>query len=283
MSQALSEPERDALRRLLTAAKLEILPFRAVLAELPAIERGATIAVTASPAKDLEASVDLGARLREAGYEVVIHLAARMVADLAQLRRLLSAMREAALDRAFVIGGDASPPGEYPDALALLRAMADAGHHLREIGIGCYPEGHALIPDDRLLSALHEKAPYADYMTTQLCFDAMAVRSWLGTRRAEGIALPVDFGMPGAVDAARLLRISARIGVRTAGRFALKQRSLVGRLLRPGGYRPDRLLTDLAPVLDDPDLGVRGLHVFTFNQLERCAAWRRAYLARLGD
>ena len=283
MSQALSQPERDALRRLLTAAKLEILPLRSVLAELPAIEGRATIAVTASPAKGLEASVALGAELLAAGYEVVIHLAARMVADRAHLGRLLSAMRKAGLDRAFVVGGDASPAGEYPDALDLLRAMADAGHHLREIGIGCYPEGHAVIPDDRLLSALRDKAPYAHYMTTQLCFDAVAIREWLSTRRAEGITLPVDVGMPGAVDTARLLRISARIGVRTAGRFALKQRGLIGRLLRPGGYRPDRLLADLAPMLSDPDAGVRGLHVYTFNQLERTAAWRRGYLSKLGE
>lgn len=283
MRQALTGPEREALGRLLKAAKLEILPFRSVLAEMPAIEPGATLAVTASPGKDLERSVEIGAELRTAGYAVVIHLAARMVADRAHLGRLLSAMREAGLDRAFVVGGDASPPGEYPDALALLRAMADAGHDLREIGIGCYPEGHALIPDDRLLSALREKAPFAHYMTTQLCFNAVAIREWVSARRAEGITVPVDIGMPGAVDTARLLRIAARIGVRAAGRFAMKQRGLVGRLLRPGGYRPDGLLADLAPMLADSDAGVRGLHVFTFNQLGRTAAWRRGYLARLGD
>jgi len=281
MGRALSTPEREALRRLLVAAKLEILPLRSVLAELKAIEPGATLAVTASPAKNLEDGVELGAQLRAAGHEVVIHLAARMVADRAHLGRLLSTMGEAGLDRAFVVGGDASPPGEYPDALALLRAMADGGHHLHEIGIGCYPEGHALIPDGRLQAALREKAPFADYMTTQLCFDAAALRDWLRARRAEGIALPVDIGMPGAVDTARLLRVSARIGVRTAGRFALKQRGLLGRLLRPGGYRPDGLLADLAPMLADPGAGVRGLHVYTFNQLERTAAWRRRYLAAI--
>lgn len=282
MGRALSEAEREALRRLLTAAKLEILPFRSVLGELATIERGATLAVTASPAKGLEAGVELGSRLRDAGYEVVIHLAARMVRDRSHVRRLLDRMRDAGMDRAFVIGGDATPAGEYSDALSLLRAMTDVGHHLREIGIACYPEGHASIPDATLLPALREKAPYADYMTTQLCFDAAALTDWLRSRHAEGITLPADIGMPGAVDAARLLRISARIGVRTAGRFALKQRGLVGRLLRPGGYRPDGLLVDLAPLLADADAGVRGLHVFTFNQLERTAAWRRRFLASVG-
>jgi methylenetetrahydrofolate reductase (NADPH) len=164
----------------------------------------------------------------------------------------------------------------------LLQALADADHHLDEIGIGCYPEGHALIPDETLLGALRQKAPYADYMTTQLCFDAAALATWLRARRDEGIMLPVDIGMPGAVDTARLLRIATRIGVRTAGRFALKQGGLLGRLLRPGGYRPDGLLVDLAGTLADPEARVRGLHVFTFNQVERTAAWRRRFLASIG-
>ncbi len=280
---ALSDPERATLRRLLGAAKLEILPLGAVLAELPAIEPGTTLAVTASPVKGLEASIALGAQLRAAGYEAVIHLAARMVADRDHLRRLLSTMAEAGLDRAFVVGGDAPRPGEYPDALSLLRDMAEVGHHLREIGIGGYPEGHPTIPDDRLLAALRDKAPFADYMTTQLCFDGEALRDWLRARRTDGIALPVDIGIPGAVDTARLLRISARIGVRDATRFVLKHGGLVGRLMRPGGYRPDGLLSNLAPMLADPDAGVRGLHLYTFNQLERTAAWRREYVDAVGD
>jgi methylenetetrahydrofolate reductase (NADPH) len=282
MAQALSGAEREALGRLLGAAKLEILPFRSVLDELPAIEPRSTLAVTASPGKGLERSVAMGAELRSAGHEVVIHLAARMVADRAHLGRLLASMREAGLDRAFVIGGDASPPGEYPDALSLLRELASMDHRLSEIGIGCHPEGHPSIPDDRLLAALRDKAPFAAYMTTQMSFDPAALHGWLRARRAEGIALPVDVGVPGVVDAARLVRISARIGVRTAGRFALKQRGVLGRLIRPLGYRPDRLLIGLAPMLADPDAGVRGLHVFTFNELAATADWRGRFLASIG-
>ncbi len=282
MVVALSGREREALARLLEAAKLEILPFRSVLGELPSIEPGSTLAVTASPGKGLERSVEIGAELRSAGYEVVVHLAARMVADNAHLGRLLGSMRDAGLDRAFVIGGDASPPGEYPDAVSLLRELADRDPHLSEIGIACHPQGHPSIPDDQLLAALRDKAPFADYMTTQLSFDPAALGEWVAGRRAEGITLPVDVGIPGAVDAARLLRVSARIGVRTAGRFALKQRGVLGRLIRPFGYRPDRLLVGLAPMLADPDVGIRGLHVFTFNQIGATAAWRSRFLASIG-
>jgi methylenetetrahydrofolate reductase (NADPH) len=279
---ALGAAEREALRRLLETPKLEILPLAGVLPQLASLERGATLSVTASPAKGLDASLDTAETLRRDGFGVVVHLAARMVVDPTHLDRLLERMEAAGLDRAFVIAGDAPPSGAYPDALSLLRAIADRDHHLREIGIGAYPQGHAAISDDELLVALSDKAPFADYMTTQLCFDASALSSWIQARRRDSLTLPVDIGLPGAVDAPRLLRISVRIGVTDTARFVTKQGGLLTRLLRPGGYRPDRLLRDLAPTLADPAAGVRGLHVFTFNQVAQTEAWRRRFLDSIG-
>lgn len=281
MRRALSAGERDALRRLLTAAKLEILPLRAVLDEVAGLERGTTLAVTASPSKPLEASIAFAAELGGAGHDVVVHLAARMVRDRGHLAELLAAMRDAGVGRAFVVGGDAPQAGDYPDALTLLRDMADIEGRPGEVGIGCHPQGHPLIRDDVLAAALREKAQYADYMTSQLCFDTDALGAWLSARRAEGLVLPLDVGLPGAVDTGRLLRISARIGVRDAARFAAKQGGLLARVLRPGGYRPDGLLHGLAPILADPAFSVRGLHVFTFNQVARTQEWRRDFIARL--
>jgi methylenetetrahydrofolate reductase (NADPH) len=277
----LEPAEREALAHLLRAAKLEVLPLRGLDEQLDAVPVGATLAVTASPGRNLEASLDVGERLLEQGFAVVIHLAARMVRDRPHRRALLARMRDAGLDRAFVVAGDERQPGAYPDALALLRDMAEAGHHLREIGITAYPQGHPSIPDASLEAALAAKAPYAHYMTTQLCFDAGALTAWIRRTRESGISLPVDIGIPGDVEATRLLRISARIGVADAARFVAKQGSLVTRLLRPGGYRPDGLLADLAPTLADADAGVRGFHVFTFNQVRQTEAWRRRLSASL--
>ncbi|HEX2195024.1 MAG TPA: methylenetetrahydrofolate reductase [Candidatus Limnocylindria bacterium] len=280
---ALSAAQRQALVHALGRPKLEVLPLGGMDQELAALAPGATLAVTASPAKGLETSVAVGERLQLAGFAVVVHLAARMVRDRGHLHQLLDRLRDGGIERAFVIGGDAREPGAYPDALSLLRDMADAGHHLREIGIGAYPQGHPVIPDAVLQAALAAKVPYADYMTTQLCFDADALAGWVAAQRRAGNVLPVDIGIPGAVEATRLLRISARIGVADAARFVSKQGSLVARLLRPGGYRPEGLLRDLAPTLADPGAAVRGLHVFTFNQVRATDAWRRRFLASLGD
>ena len=182
-----------------------------------------------------------------------------------------------------MVGGDAEQPGDFPDGLALLRAMAELGHDLAEVGIPCYPEGHPAIPDDRLLAALADKQAFATSMTTQLCFDAGAIRTWLTARRASGVTLPVHFGIPGVAELHKLIEISARIGVRDSRRFLAKNGALVGRILRPGGYRPDGLLAALAPLIADPAAAVTGLHLYTFNQVETTEEWRQAYLAGLAS
>ena len=197
-----------------------------------------------------------------------------------RIRRVLDRLADLGVGRAFVVGGDGEPVGDFPDGLSLLRAMADLGHPFAEIGIPCYPQGHPRIPTERLLEALAAKAPYAAYMTTQLCFDPPAIASFIADRRAEGIGLPVHVGLPGVSEIHKLIRISARIGVTDTRRFLAKNTSLIGHLLRPGGFRPDGLLEALAPAFADPHLGVRAVHLYTFNDVETTEAWRRQYLAR---
>jgi methylenetetrahydrofolate reductase (NADPH) len=268
-----------ALRTVLADPTFELLPLKNAPDQEPALPRGARVSVTASPAKGLEATVSLSVRLEGAGFRVVPHLSARMVRDEAHLRSLLAALSDAGIDRAFVVGGDAEEPGAFKDGLSLLTTMADLGIAPTEIGIPCYPQGHAFIPDDALLAALAAKARFASYMTTQLCFDPKAIGTWLAARRADGIELPVRIGIPGVAAIPKLIEISARIGVRDASRFVLKNTRFVGELLSSGGvYRPTGLLEKLAPLIADVEADVIGLHIYTFNQVAATEAWRRGYL-----
>jgi methylenetetrahydrofolate reductase (NADPH) len=277
----LAPDERDAISRLLAAPKLEVLPLGGVESQLSGLGRALRLAVAASPSRGLEAGVRLGERLRAAGHDVVVHIAAHMVSGRTQLQDMLTGLNSAGVDGVFVVGGDATQAGPYADALSLLREMHELGRRPPEVGIACYPQGHPAIPDDRLLQALREKAPMADYMTTQLCFDAAALRRWVAARRDEGLTLPLDIGVPGALEVAHLLRVSARIGVTDAARFVVHQPGLMGRFLRPRGYRPDGLIRQMAPMLADPRAAVRGLHVYTFNQVERTDTWLRGLAGRL--
>ena len=82
--------------------------------------------MTASPAKGIEATIELCERLQVLGFHVIPHLSARMIRDRAHLADLLARLDATAIDHAFVVGGDAEQPGDFLDGLSLLRAMVGA-------------------------------------------------------------------------------------------------------------------------------------------------------------
>jgi methylenetetrahydrofolate reductase (NADH) len=265
-----------SLARVLADPTFELIPLKDVHEQAAQIPRGRTVSVTASPGKTIEATVDLAIELERAGLRAIPHLSARMIRDRAHLASVLDRLEGAGVNRAFVVGGDADEPGEFLDGLSLLQAMADLGRLPKELGCPCYPQGHPDIPDDALLQALRDKAEYVQYMTTQLCFDPKAIASFLAARRAEGVTLPVKLGIPGVAEIPKLLSISARIGVKDASRFVLKNARFVGALLRSGGiYRPTELMRRLAALIADPAANVLGLHVYTFNNVAATEEWRR--------
>lgn len=265
--------------RVLASPTFELIPLKNADDQAAFLPPGATVSVTASPAKGLMATVELALRLHERGFRVVPHLSARLTRDRAELLAYLAPLRDAGIDRLFVVGGDPEEPGAYPDALAIIREMADLGVLPSEVGITAYPGGHSFIPDDKLDAALRDKAPFASYMTTQLCFDPKQIERWIARKRAAGIALPIKLGVPGVAAIPKLIEISARIGVKDASKFILKNTAFVGQLLASGGiYRPTGFLEKLAPVLADPAVNIADLHLYTFNQVEATEAWRREFL-----
>jgi len=265
-----------ALARVLADPTFELIPLKNVHEQAAAIPRGRAVSVTASPGKTIETTVELAIELQAAGLRAIPHLSARMIRDRAHLGAILDRLDGAGIDRAFVVGGDADEPGDFLDGLSLLRAMADLGRLPRELGCPCYPQGHPDIPDAALAQALRDKAEFVQYMTTQLCFDPKAIAAFIAARRAEGITLRVKLGIPGVAEIPKLLSISARIGVKDASRFVLKNARFVGQLLKSGGiYRPVDLMRKLELVIADPTANVLGLHVYTFNNVPATEEWRR--------
>ncbi|MGH2872839.1 MAG: methylenetetrahydrofolate reductase [Solirubrobacteraceae bacterium] len=257
-------------------ARFEVLPLGRAEEQAAKLPEAVRLTVTCSPKHGPDHSVAFAGRMRELGHAVTVHIAARMVRNRAHLDELLAGMASAGIDDLFLIGGDADPPvGAFDSAVALLPVVAEHPQRPATIGIAGYPEGHPLIDDPALARALESKSRLADYVTTQMCFDGRALRAWIGAQRERGIGQPVMIGMPGQVAAARLLEMSARIGVGPSMSFLRKQRglrSLLGILRRSA---PDRLYDALAPEIGGP-LGIAGFHYFTFNQLEATVAWHRA-------
>jgi methylenetetrahydrofolate reductase (NADPH) len=254
-------------------ARFEVMPFGAAEREAAELPEHVRLTVTASPSHSLEQTVEVATRLRALGHDVTAHIAARMVADREHLEGLFAALSEAGVDDAFVVGGDATPPaGPYTSAVELLPVIAEHPQRPATLGITGYPEGHPLIDSTELAEALRTKSRLADYIATQLCFDAKAVVDWVRATREAGIALPVYVGVPGMVDRRKLIEISTRVGVGASLRYLRKQR--LGNLLRLSGSSADKLYDALAPHMDDPQLNLCGFHYFTFNRLEKTWRWQ---------
>ena len=93
--------------------------------------------------------------------------------------------------------------------------MAEIGHPLAEIGIPCYPQGHAFIPDGPLLEALARQGRVRELHDDPALLRPGRDRAWIAARRAEGLLLPVHIGLPGVAEPHKLLAISAGSASRT--------------------------------------------------------------------
>ncbi|MCA1736679.1 MAG: methylenetetrahydrofolate reductase [Actinobacteria bacterium] len=259
--------------RLTTSPSFEIIPLKGIEEKLSALPSGASVTVTASPAKGTKATLDLAAEVHRLGHETTPHLSARMIADQSELNDVIDRLAGEGINRVFVVGGDADEQGKFKDALELLRAMEELGHHFQTVGITGYPEGHPFISGDQLRQALIDKQRHATYIATQMCFDPRAIVTWARGTRADAVQLPIRVGVPGVVDPLKLASIARRIGVGASARYVTKNRAAVWRLLRPKTYRPTKLVRALEQEQDE--LNLAGLHIFTFNQIASTVAWLR--------
>jgi methylenetetrahydrofolate reductase (NADPH) len=262
-------------------AHLELIPTPKAHLQFEHLPPASTVSVTASPVKDLQATLDLAGRLLDLGHTVIPHLAARMVEGPDHAARIASWLHTHGVRDAFVIGGDAPEPhGPYHDAASFMRCLLDSNANLGRIGFGGYPDGHASIPTDALEAALMDKqqllvdAGIDGWVSTQMCFDAETVIAWLTERRAEGLHLPVHLGLPGVIDTAKLLTMGLKLGVGASLRYLRKNRAVVSKLAAPGGYDPMDMLAPMAGKLDSLDIAA--LHIFTFNQVANTVAWQLA-------
>jgi methylenetetrahydrofolate reductase (NADPH) len=273
-----------SLRELLSAPRYEVIPAKGTeQAVVEWVPTGMTVAVTASPVKGLEPTIELAGNLAARGYRVVPHLAARSVADQAHLDGIVGRLKAAGCDDVFVPGGDAPhPAGPFDSALPLLERLAEMGNPFSRIGITGYPESHPKIGDDITIQAMWDKRRYASYIVSNICFDAGRLGRWIQRIRARGVTLPLYMGLAGPAERSRLLRMAAVAGASESARFITRHPGWILRFWVPGGYSPDRLLDRAAAVITAPDAGVAGLHLFTFNQLQQAEQWRRAALERLG-
>ena len=274
-------PARHYRLGLIEELTFEVIPLKSLDAALEALPAGSRVSVTASPVKGQDATCEITERVAAMGHEAIPHVSARLVPDRGRVSELAGWLRSAGVSTMFVVGGDVESPGAYSDAASLLRDLLECDHGLSRVGVTAYPHGHPLIDEGTLHEALHTKqdllaeAGIEGYCSTQMCFDPGLIERWLRSERAAGLTLPVHLGISGVVDRTKLLTMGARLGVGPSLRYLRKNRAAIIRLMTSSNYDPDHLLTALSPHL--VELGVTGLHVFTFNQVAATAAWQASH------
>lgn len=277
-----SDAESRILAHTVHEAYMEIFPTPSIESKLDVLEPGSYVAVTCSPTKGVDETLDMSERLALRGFKVVPHIAAKMVRDRAHLKQILKHLDDLPIISIFVPGGDADKPaGEYACALDLLRAISEFDHRFTEIGIAAHPEGHSSVDNDVLLQELLKKQEFSNYLVTQMCFDAKIIGDWLRDIRDAGIALPAWVGLPGVSDRSTLIRTSLRIGVGNSLRYLKNNTRIAAQLMKFKSYRPDGLLWDLAPYIADPVYNIAGHHIYSFNQVARTEEWRHDFLESL--
>lgn len=282
MNLPVEKADTEVLVQHLRESYMEIFPAPDIERKVATLERNSYVAVTCSPSKGIDETLALTERLVAGGFRVVPHIAARNVRDRKHLGDIMATLAELRIESLFVPGGDRPQPmGEFRTALELLRAVNEFGHHFHYIGVAAHPEGHPEVDNETLLDQLAQKQRFANYMVTQMCFDASALAKWLNLIRGRGIDMPVWIGLPGVIERSRLLKTSVRIGVGASLRFLSRNTRAAAAMVRSAVYQPDGLLRNISPIAASPAYGVAGYHLFCFNQVETTAIWRARMIRTL--
>jgi methylenetetrahydrofolate reductase (NADPH) len=273
----------DPRRRLIENARYELIPLKSLNDQIPHLPPGCSVSVTCSPQKGIEATLQLSAELNDRGHHAVPHIAARLVTGREHVEKIAATVTEHGFTELFVVGGDPDPVGPYSDGASLMGDLLPQCPTVRTVGFPSYPDHHVAIPDTALDEALLAKqALLAElgldgFASTQMCFDAKKIETWLAGQRSRGFRLPIHLGVPGAVERARLLSLGTRLGIGSSLRYLRKNTGAILRIFSPKSYDPNKLINPLSRRADE--LNIVGLHVFTFNSVETTAAWQRKSLA----
>jgi methylenetetrahydrofolate reductase (NADPH) len=271
--------------KLLDDMTYELIPLKNVHEQGEFLPQSSTISITCSPAKDIEATLELCENFLTKGHTTIPHFAARMVESEEHVTRIVKRIEALGIETVFIIGGDADQRGPFTDAPGLLRSFLDNSPKIKTVGIGSYPDGHPSIPESALAESLIKKqemiyeSKLNGYMATQMCFEAETISNWLRHSRGSGITLPCYLGLPGAVSMKKLVNISLRLGVGVSSRYLKKNRKSVFKLLSPRGYNPNKLIVPISNHAEE--LNIAGIHCFTFNAVESTEAWRTKSMSRL--
>lgn len=288
-TEAVADDALGELKRALIAfarrASTEISPHDEKLLDelarqLPA---GTPIYVAHTPKSSVEDVARVAIRVQSLGFTASPHLVARRLPSERTLRDLLARLHAHGIEQALLVAGDLDQPlGPFTSTLEVIATGILENSGLKRIGVAGHPEGHPVVAQAELLSALREKQEFAArsgiavHIVSQFGFNPEGICAWDRMLTREGISLPVHVGMAGPTSPAKLLKFAVQCGIGTSMSSLMKN---------PGALAS---LTGFAAGPDEMLLGlVRGCashagsrlvqpHVYSFGGALATAAWLRS-------
>lgn len=244
------------------------------------VPQGARVHVTYLANGRLEETVQQAAALAAAGFEPIPHVAARSMTSQGELNDYLARLvGEAGARRVLLIAGDVPHArGPFAASIDVLRSGALQAAGIANVAFATHPEGHPVMPDAAMESALLEKCAYAAAngleaeLVSQFCFEATPILDHIARLRKLGIAAPVRIGAAAPTSPARLMKFAMRCGVGPSLRALTSHPARVSKLMDVAG--PEGLIADLARGFAARPLGdIAGMHFFVFGGIERAVSW----------
>lgn len=239
---------------------------------------GSEIFVASLPKDSIDKQVAAMVKIHQMGLKPIPHIVARNIKSSVELKEVLQRFAvEAKIDAALILGGDRDDAvGEFNNSLQLIETGLLQKVGIRKIYLGCYPEGHPRISAEildtarALKIAAAKRAGLEVELISQFCFEAQPIVEFVKKLRREGITAPLRVGVAGPSSRATLVKYALICGVGASLRALRERQNLAKNML--SGETPEKLLSELALAMsDNPDLGISGVHFFTFGSLEKSA------------
>lgn len=243
---------------------------------------GSEVFIASLPKDTPELLVAAAVKLRRLGLTPVPHIVARNIADATVLKSLLQSLAEqAGIDRALVLGGDRdTPAGGFDHSLQLLETGYFNRFNICKLYLPCYPEGHPRIPQETLRNGRIAKLAAAQSfgmdvtLVSQFCFAAEPVLEFARAMRSKGVTSPYRVGVAGPASRARLVKFAIMCGVGPSLRALRAREHIASNML--SGATPQDMLEEIAVAQSlEPELGISGVHFFTFGSMAKTIEFTR--------
>ncbi len=272
------------VRNLMSGFTIEVTPRE--LGNVGSIEQvlppGTAVFITWLSNVGYAGTVEAAKRVTDAGLIPIPHLASRSLRSEQETDDVLrSLVEQAGVQRVLAIAGSVSTSaGPFPATIDLLRSGVLQRHGITWVGVAGHPEGSPDVTPAELTQAIVDKNDFAVtsgldvHLVTQFLFAPEPVVTWERALRAAGNRLPIHVGLPGAANAATLLRYGIRCGVGQSLAVMRKRAGSVLKLASAKPQYPDETVAGVASA--GLDTCFEAFHFFPFGAFERTAAWARA-------